>query len=169
MENGDKLSESDACTVCPEGKYSGSGASICALCPSGRYIEDEGTDETLHAQADACVDCPFGELSDAARKKCSSCKAGQYTYNDELCVRCPLGTYAPVALKDGCFNCTAGSYASNITGGVISATRCSSCDAGTYDEARPPAGACGVKRGAPAAPKKGRSIMSPGLPKPPQT
>ena len=57
----------DACQVCPEGKYSGAGAPTCTLCPAGTYIEDEGTDEDLHAQADACVNCPSGELSDGSK------------------------------------------------------------------------------------------------------
>ena len=55
---------------------------------------------------------------------------GTYVYNASSCEDCPSGYYAPTAQVDQCLECGAGDY----TEVALGATKCSSCDGGTYSE-----------------------------------
>jgi hypothetical protein len=112
------------CKACAVGRYTKFShppyPSSCDLCPSGRY---NNQNNLTH-----CEKCATGKLSSPDRTYCADCSAGEYSYNDEECVECEYGKYAPQALSDSCLTCVAGSH----TNLPVKATTCTSCDAGKY-------------------------------------
>jgi hypothetical protein len=113
------------CINCAIGKYSQNNdtapwVATCKLCPAGKYNTQAGLGY--------CTDCDTGKLSSADRTYCKDCQPGEYNYNNQECIKCEYGKYAPSALTGACITCSAGFYTNNKTASIS----CISCSAGYY-------------------------------------
>ena len=108
------------CVGCPEGSFSNwsSAPWVCRTCPRGQYQPFSGSA--------SCLDCPTGTVTSSDRRLCKSCQPGEYVFNASTCVSCPLATFAPVPLDNGCKPCLAGF----ATGARSAATSCTACPVG---------------------------------------
>ena len=144
----------DACTACPEGKYSyavgATSSGTCTGCAVGNYlfINASNTDSRtcqicpFHTYADTpgsptCTPCPDGTFYNAlggnSSSVCKGCPAGwqpvitNATSGFKTCTICAKQTYSPVNNSLQCTACEAGKYA-NATG----STACEACIPGKY-------------------------------------
>ena len=131
----------DACTMCPNGRYSHAGDAECTLCPEGKVwntgTHNNGTHNTFLEQSaeTVCEACPAGRHETLAtpfihpRTSCSNCAAGFYqdAEGQPLCKVCPGGTYTNNVEATVCKNCTTGQYQefNNSQG-------CNECPVGQY-------------------------------------
>ena len=109
------------CQSCPNGLYSGAGASFCADCTAGSYY---------NTTVNACAVCPAGYFSASSRSSaCSLCNAGSYSAssNSTACQSCSSGFYSSNNASTFCAQCTPGTYSIGS-----SQTVCKSCQPGTY-------------------------------------
>ncbi len=150
----------DACLPCPVGSYCIGGANITA-CTSGQYCPANSSTSVICAFGQYCTnatitaDCPAGSWSDTtglvAASQCTPCLAGKYgSTSGQTSVangcpfNCTAGQYCPAGSSLSS-PCPAGSYCTNSStlslcpsgswsssNGLISATSCTQCVAGTY-------------------------------------
>ena len=115
---------SAACTNCPVGQFSDSGASECGACVAGQ-IQDSPT---------SCSRCDPGQFAKAGAITCSMCEVGRYAsgYGAGECTLCPTGKYQEPGVgtgssEDNCKNCPAGWEQPNME-----QTDCDKCGTGKY-------------------------------------
>tara|TARA_B110000858_G_scaffold186889_1_gene230561 strand:+ start:520 stop:3993 length:3474 start_codon:yes stop_codon:yes gene_type:complete len=115
---------SAACTNCPVGQFSDSGASECGACVAGQ-IQDSPT---------SCSRCDPGQFAKAGAITCSMCEIGKYASGVGAgeCTRCPTGKYQEPGVGTGssvnnCDDCPAGWGQANME-----QTDCDKCATGRY-------------------------------------
>jgi len=133
---------SAACTTCPIGQFSDSGASECGACVAGQ----------IQTSPISCSKCPAGKYAKAGDISCSQCEIGKYAIGVGAgeCTLCPKGKYQKPAVTgtvaNNCLNCPAGWEQPNMeqidckecgTGKYTTSDgteTCSICDAGKYQD-----------------------------------
>ena len=136
-----------ACSSCPAGNYSGSGAAFCVKCLSGTYSTGgassctsclPGTYSTVIVSsvtgAASCTSCAAGTYSGSGAASCTSCAAGTYSGSGAAsCTSCAPGTYSTTTgatSPSTCLSCLGGTY--STTTGATSSSTCLTCAAGNY-------------------------------------
>jgi len=120
---------STACTECPPGKTSQSGASALAACqcPGGMV---------LNTSTQECTPCFPGTYSTTGQGHCSQCTAGTYSQDaSSSCTNCPAGTFSGSTAATSplhCVECPAGTFSRQPR--AVSLTECEPCAMGSYSE-----------------------------------
>ena len=114
------------CTPCSIGKYADhDGMDACMDCSPGRYSDSPNAVE--------CRACPLGYFADARNSTgCRACSFGRFADAEAStgCQPCPMDSFhmqSGSTTRQDCLACAAG----EVTVGV-GASRCVSCDDGTY-------------------------------------
>jgi len=120
---------STACTECPPGKTSQSGASALAgcLCLGGSVLD---------ASTQGCTPCFPGTFSTTGQGYCSQCPAGTYSQDAaSSCTNCTAGTFSgstPATSPQHCVECPAGTFSSQP--GAVSLSQCLLCSKGKFSQ-----------------------------------
>jgi sugar lactone lactonase YvrE len=141
-------SRSIACSSCPVGTFSPSGALSCTYCAVGFFTESlssiscspcpsgtYGSFPGASNKSTACLDCPAGtynELSGQTRISCATCPAGtasnvKGSSSSSTCVPCKPGSFSSSVGTSSCTPCRAGTYTP-----LTNAETCIPCPRGTY-------------------------------------
>jgi hypothetical protein len=116
-------------SACPQGEYNPVSTDVkdCVKCPAG----------TAGSKASTCTKCPAGTFSsELGQLKCTLCPAGSFSARVGLtsqssCDFCAAGFFSVVAgatAASTCMRCSPG------TGSAPGASKCNTCEAGTWSD-----------------------------------
>ena len=120
--------DSGSCTECAQGTYSSGIHTSCWDCELGKYRT---------SSQDECTWCPSGKFASATpigQSGCQSCASGKWsTANRQACAwPCELGEY--MVSGNGWYNCEACGGGYYGTDGIVSKSKCTSCQSGKVQD-----------------------------------